>query len=337
MARWSCFTVRVATGATRIRPVGGEGGTREQDVLSTVHVPWRLEPRDPRDPGPGGGGGEVGWMRAHELMGSRLVESSAAPVSGRRGPDEIARTDGEWIVALIQLRGRMVISDGGDPLELGPGGVVVWDSTAPASFEIKKRDHKRSVFFPREFLSTLCPTLDTRPMLELPSADPSVALFRAVAADVARHAADLDDVGRFASSQALAELLVACLRPRVLQGRAAHQAALFRRACAHVEERLGDPDLRPGVLAAELKVPLRTLQDVFAQRGHTVRGYIKTRRLGRAHGELRRADGRSVTEIAFALGFTHAGHFSRSFHERYGTTPREVRAEGVRPARRGAP
>ncbi|WP_416978941.1 helix-turn-helix domain-containing protein [Streptomyces sp. T028] len=325
----------MATGATRIRPVGGDGRTREQDVLSAVHVPWRLEPREPGDSRPGGG--EIGWMRAHELTRSRIVESSAAPVGGWRGPEEIARTEDEWIVALIQLRGRMVIGGGEESLELRPGGVVVWDSTAPAWFDIKKKDHKRSVFFPREFLSTLCPTLDARPMLELPSADPAVGLFRAVTADVARYAPDLDDMGRYASSRALAELLVACLRPRVLHGRAALQAALFKRACAHVEGRLEDPDLSPGVLAAELKVPLRTLQDVFAQRGHTVRGYVKALRLGRAHLELSRADGRGVTEIAFAVGFANAGHFSRSFHERYGASPREVRATALSRQRRGAP
>ncbi|MBL8942370.1 MAG: helix-turn-helix domain-containing protein [Myxococcales bacterium] len=35
---------------------------------------------------------------------------------------------------------------------------------------------------------------------------------------------------------------------------------------------------------------------------------------------------RSISEIAFALGFTSAAHFSRAFRARFGRSPRTLRA-----------
>lgn len=35
--------------------------------------------------------------------------------------------------------------------------------------------------------------------------------------------------------------------------------------------------------------------------------------------------GRSITEIAYAAGFSDAAHFSRAFQQRFGTTPRAYR------------
>jgi transcriptional regulator GlxA family with amidase domain len=114
-------------------------------------------------------------------------------------------------------------------------------------------------------------------------------------------------------------------RPRGT-GRPALQTGLYERARHHIERRLDDPGLRAATLASELGVPLRTLQDVFAQRGETISEPIRTLRLGRCHTDLQRADGRTVTEIAFAHGFTDSSHFSRIFREHYGLTAREVQA-----------
>ena len=42
------------------------------------------------------------------------------------------------------------------------------------------------------------------------------------------------------------------------------------------------------------------------------------------------AAGRSVSEIAFGLGFNDAAHFSRAFRARFGASPREWRERALR-------
>jgi AraC-like DNA-binding protein len=48
------------------------------------------------------------------------------------------------------------------------------------------------------------------------------------------------------------------------------------------------------------------------------------RRLQRAYDLIARGDGRSITEIAFAHGFSSSAHFSTMFRRTYGVSPRDV-------------
>jgi AraC-like DNA-binding protein len=275
---------------------------------------------------------DLSWaarMSSLDLGSVRLVDCAATPCRGRRGRAELARTDGEWVIAAILRHGRSRFSQGDCRAEPVPGSVIVWHSAAPAEFAITEKLVKRCVIVPRDVLGAVSRSLDHVSALELVAGNPTVQLFRSVAHDVARCAADLDAGARIASGRVLTELLSTCLAPHRLPGRAALQAGLFARAREHIERRVGDPSLRPGTVAAELRVPLRTLQDVFAQRGETIWGYIRDLRLERCNAELRTGTDRTVTEIAFAHGFTNAAHFTRCFRERYGMTPRDARAASL--------
>ncbi|MFB6845259.1 helix-turn-helix domain-containing protein [Streptomyces sp. NPDC056373] len=314
----------MSTSAVRTTRLGWRDGYEQDEaLLSATHLPWTVESRAAASPGHSGDRVRV---RSCGLGRARLVDCTVAPLTAHRGRREIARTRGEWIGVLIQLDGRSLLTHGDVAVESRAGSVTVWESTVPGRFTVTETERKRTLLFPRDVASGLCPSLDFRSVIQLPQDQPAVRLFRTVADDVANCAADLDEGARQAASRVLAELLAACLRPYRPAGRAALQAGLFANACAHIDRHIGDFGLRPATVAAELRVPLRTLQDVFAQRGETMGGYIKSLRLTRCHAELERGDDRTVTEIAFAFGFTSAGHFSRAFRERYGVTPREVRA-----------
>lgn len=107
----------------------------------------------------------------------------------------------------------------------------------------------------------------------------------------------------------------------------------FERVCERIDARLGDPRLCPAELAEAAHISLRQLYLLFHERGQTVAGYIRARRLEGAYLEL--ADPVSVelpiAAIGAKWGFPAAAHFSRAFREAYGTTPTAVRtAVGAR-------
>ena len=99
-----------------------------------------------------------------------------------------------------------------------------------------------------------------------------------------------------------------------------------KRAEAIMEERTDEP-LSVAAIAEEIGVSERSLFQGFQQfRGVTPMGRLKAMRLERVHADLMSAQpGKaSVTDIAMKWGFSHLGHFAKSYKDRFGHSPNET-------------
>ena len=96
---------------------------------------------------------------------------------------------------------------------------------------------------------------------------------------------------------------------------------------AFIHRNLADPDLTIERIAERMQCTKRYLHKVFSDEGETLNQYIWAQRLELCRKHLSRAElaGKSITEIAFACGFSNAAHFSRSFRARFGQPPRAFR------------
>lgn len=99
------------------------------------------------------------------------------------------------------------------------------------------------------------------------------------------------------------------------------------RVLALVDASLFDPELKTSMIARELGVSLRTVQNVFAAMGTTPSAYIEEQRLARAADMLASAPSTSITEIALETGFNDSAYFTRRFRQRFLTTPRQWREQ----------
>lgn len=99
----------------------------------------------------------------------------------------------------------------------------------------------------------------------------------------------------------------------------------------YVREHLRDPLLGVARIAADLRLSTSTLHRVFADEPCSLSNWIWGQRLDAIQRELcdPRASARSVSEIAFAWGFNDAAHFSRAFKNRFGCSPRDMRARAL--------
>jgi AraC-like DNA-binding protein len=111
----------------------------------------------------------------------------------------------------------------------------------------------------------------------------------------------------------------------VCQG--AHRTVLVVRMRGFVEQHLHRDDLNGALIADAFRMSARSVRDIFAADRTTPGRYILARRLERARVLL--ADPaqhrRTISDIAYAVGFVELPHFSRSFRAAYGRSPREAR------------
>ena len=112
------------------------------------------------------------------------------------------------------------------------------------------------------------------------------------------------------------------------------RAARRRAIKADVGENL-DAELSVTGVAARHRVTPRYVQKLFEDEGTTFTQFVLAQRLERARRMLAdpRLAARSITSIAFDVGFGDLSYFNRTFRQRFGDTPSGLRAAARAEAR----
>ncbi len=294
------------------------------EVLAATHLTFdvRATERTPDD-----FHGAVTRRAIGELM---LVDCAASPFLGDRTRAIVEAHRGagssEDILGFQFVhKGVELVREGGRELALTPGDVVLWDGRQPTEVEIVEPFYKRTLLFPRERVLSLCPRLGE--LSALPSLEGSaparllVRYMNALAAELGQ----LDSAATVAAANAALELLRAAVEPGVPSSRAATRAAMRAEIRRYVRTRLQDPLLGPASIARAYAMSVRALHALFEDADTSVAGMVRSERLARCMEDLGRANGGSVTDIAFRWGFCDAAHFSRVFKREFGATPTEIR------------
>jgi AraC-like DNA-binding protein len=102
--------------------------------------------------------------------------------------------------------------------------------------------------------------------------------------------------------------------------------ARLRSVKTWIEDHLCDPALSPEVIAKSNGISLRYLHALFRLEGQSVSNWVWNRRIELGHDMLLRSDhnARSLTEIAYSVGFSSSSHFSTMFRRRFGIRPSDV-------------
>ena len=102
---------------------------------------------------------------------------------------------------------------------------------------------------------------------------------------------------------------------------------LRRRIFDFIETHLSDQNLSPKKIATSSRISLSYLYSLFNDDDTTVGQFVQVKRLQRAY-EILVGDPkghRTVSEIAYEVGFKNVSHFSRSFSRHFRIPPRDVR------------
>jgi len=104
-------------------------------------------------------------------------------------------------------------------------------------------------------------------------------------------------------------------------------AARLRAIKSDIAANLSRDDLSVVEIALKQRVTPRYVQLLFEHQGTTFTEYVRNARLNRAHRMLadpHLAD-RSISVIAFDVGFSDLSYFNKAFRRRFGETPSDVR------------
>jgi AraC-like DNA-binding protein len=88
---------------------------------------------------------------------------------------------------------------------------------------------------------------------------------------------------------------------------------------------IGRRDLSVHSVAARHSVSVRYVQKLFEESACTFTQFVMEQRLTAAHKMLAARSSASILSIACDVGFNDVSHFNRSFRQRFGCTPRDVR------------
>ncbi|WP_457030602.1 AraC-like ligand-binding domain-containing protein [Kitasatospora sp. P5_F3] len=274
-----------------------------------------------------------GRLQSHLLGYLRVstMEADATRVSRTAGL--IARSpQPEPQVALgVQATGRAVLVQDGRRTDVAEGGLVLYDTARPYSFDFP--EHFRSHVFqlPRRLLGV--PESDLRQVagaaVHPTEGVGSVLLpfLGTLAASASSYPASVGD--RLAGSVAdLIVTLVAQLAGPTAADPSASNGHLVQRVRDHIDRHLGDPELSPETIARAHHLSVRYLHRLFEGEGVTVSRLIQQCRLAACAGELARRSrtAPTVSAVAQRWGFVNPAHFSRVFRAAYGVSPREWRA-----------
>lgn len=105
----------------------------------------------------------------------------------------------------------------------------------------------------------------------------------------------------------------------------ARQLQQLNRIKSFILANLGNSDLTIESVAFDTHVSERTLNRLFAGENTTAYKWLWQQRLTASHRLLITNKSKSVSDIATDFGFKNLSHFSRSFKDYYGMTPRETR------------
>ncbi|GAB2892079.1 hypothetical protein GCM10027074_70270 [Streptomyces deserti] len=108
-----------------------------------------------------------------------------------------------------------------------------------------------------------------------------------------------------------------------------HLAEVEAMVHRYARDHAADPDLTGSSIARALGWSLRQIQLALQRVGTTPRDLIREERLRLVREYLRCADCEhmTITDVAYASGFTSASSLSTAFRRRFGASPREMRRQ----------
>lgn len=259
-----------------------------------------------------------------------IVQCVCDPCSGTRKGRQISRDDEEFLVIQLTRQGREHVRLGDMDFVLGPGDIMIWDSTKDMHFSVKDPLCKVSVVLPLQRLQSWIPLHWQNASRKIDANSPDAILMASyINALASENICYVRAHGEHLSEAAIA--LLAGTVDHQRRSRESVRRAQLEQVKAYILHNLADPDLSLAKIAEADGISLRYLHLLFQQNNETAAKYLQLQRLKRCHRDLQNPlmRNRKIADIAHSWGFGDAMNFSRAFKKTFGIRPSDLRAAQV--------
>ena len=272
----------------------------------------------------------AGLVREARLGEVTITDAVISPQTIRRGNHHVSRFGKDCYYLGIEHIGAVDIRQSGRSFVLRPGRGSLYYANEPYELHSEVQSRQFWIELPRAAFD--CRFDAGRPP-QLKHFDLTRGLGRIAAefcATIAVESGGLDAASRSKLGEQFMDLIALALNSepdRQSTDEQSIQLARLRSVKAYIEANLGDPNLSLTTIARKNGISLRYLHHLFRLVGISASEWLRLQRLQRCHDLLVAPQHahRSITEIAYSMGFSSSSHFSNLFRAHFDMRPSDVR------------
>ncbi|MBO1012501.1 helix-turn-helix domain-containing protein [Achromobacter sp. SD115] len=258
-----------------------------------------------------------------------ITDIQLSPHRIRRRKQHLARLDKDCYYLQILQKGRAQLAQGGHELPSNPAVAALFYSGEPYDLQCLAEMRALYLEIPRESLKSRMARQD------LPIAG-NVSIGNGIGKLAAQLCANLvaeslaiaaTDKPRLGAELLNIVALVLDRDPVPDTDGDPHRLARLSLIQSWIEQHLSDPGLSLEAIAKYHHISVRLLHHLFREVGASPADWIWSRRLQKCHDLIcsQQELHRSITDIAYSLGFSSSSHFSNAFKAKFGMRPSEAR------------
>ena len=267
------------------------------------------------------------------LAHTSLSTYSNTPARIWRTARQVARAHADDLYLALQISGTCTVSQDGRDASLQPGDFCLADTAGEYAFTYPVHSSQLILKIERARLKARLPHFRSLMAVPVRSGEATGALASDFFSMLPRYRDSISGLAELRIADQAVDLAALALSSVTgasgLKLSSASASALLRLRQA-VEAALGKRGVRCAEVAEAAGMSMRYANHLLLQEGTSLERFLQHRRLEKCREALRDPgqSHRSVSEIAFAWGFSDASHFTRSFKAAYGLAPRDYRREG---------
>ncbi len=261
-----------------------------------------------------------------------IIESDACTV--RRTERYIGHGDDDDLLLSLQLAGSLVLHQDGRDAATKPNDLFLLDPRRPFSVNIDKSIRALLVKIPRWELQGRLGDIRALTARPIGGSAPLAALAGGFLALLPERADSFDEPTGGKVAQQVIDLVALAFGQELQEGRntlSTSRMTTLLRLKNIIEERLGDPELRPAQAAGAAGISVRYANALLGHEGTSLERFIMLRRLLHCRCVLEDSAQafRTVSDIAYSYGFSDMSHFTRRFKAQFGCSPSACRQQAL--------